>query len=71
MLSGKNNIWQHLNERGILNNQFADMIMEEVHILASDKTPEILLDPEGTIRIKGRGLSAMRTEPSDRILEVD
>lgn len=45
------------------------MIMEEVHILASDKTPEIFLDPEGTIRIKGRGISAMSSEPTDRILK--
>jgi hypothetical protein len=45
------------------------MIMEEVHILSSDKTPEVLLDPEGTIRIKGRGLSVMKTEFSNQILE--
>jgi len=45
------------------------MIMEEVHILSTDKTPEVLLDPAGTIRIKGRGLSVMKTESSDQILE--
>ena len=32
------------------------MIMDEVHILPTDKTPEILLNPKGFIKIKGRAI---------------
>jgi hypothetical protein len=45
------------------------MVIAEIHILASEKTPEIFLDPEGTIRIKGRGMSAMKSEQTDRIMK--
>lgn len=45
------------------------MILGEVHILPSDKTPEIFLNPEGTIRIRGRGLSVSRTHETDQILD--
>jgi hypothetical protein len=45
------------------------VIMKEVHILPSEKTPEIYLNPEGTIRIEGRGLSVNRTHITDQILE--
>jgi hypothetical protein len=33
------------------------MIIEEVHILPTDNTPEILLNPDGIIKIKGRALT--------------
>ncbi len=45
------------------------MDTEEVHILPSDKTPEIILNPEGTIRIQGRGLSVHKSEVNDQILD--
>lgn len=45
------------------------MIIGEVHILPSEKTPEIFLNPEGTIRIKGRGLSINKNHINDQILE--
>jgi len=41
---------------------------DEVHIMPSDKTPEVFLDPEGIIKISGRGLSVHRTEVTDQIL---
>lgn len=43
--------------------------MEEIHILPSEKTPEIFLNPEGIIRIQGRGLSFNRTHDTDQILD--
>lgn len=55
--------------RGICSNQFSDMVIGEVHILPSDKTPEVFLDPEGTIRIKGRGLSVNSTHFIDQIID--
>jgi hypothetical protein len=33
------------------------MILDEVHILPTDNTPEVLLNPEGIIKIKGRALT--------------
>ncbi len=44
------------------------MVTDEVHILPSDKTPEVILNPEGTIRIQGRGLSVHRSEVNDMII---
>jgi hypothetical protein len=44
------------------------MILDELHIQPTDKTPEIFLDPEGTIKIKGRGLIVNRTELPDIVL---
>jgi hypothetical protein len=44
------------------------MTIGEVHILPSDKTPEVLLNPEGTIKIRGRGLTVNRNEVPDQIL---
>jgi hypothetical protein len=43
--------------------------MKELHILPSEKTPEIYLNPDGTFRIEGRGLSVNRTHITDQILE--
>jgi hypothetical protein len=51
------------------NNHSEDMIIGEVHILPSDKTPEVFLNPEGTIRIKGRGLNVTKTHFTDQILD--
>ena len=45
------------------------MIADAVHILPTDKSPEVYLNPEGTIHIKGRGAIVNRTELSDQILE--
>ena len=44
------------------------MVLEEVHILPTDKTPEILLDPNGNIKFKGRGLIVNNTEVPEEIL---
>jgi hypothetical protein len=44
------------------------MIIEEVHILPTDNTPEILLNPEGIIKIKGRALTVNTTEVPKQIL---
>jgi hypothetical protein len=33
------------------------MIIDEVHILPTDSTPEVLLNPEGIIKINGRALT--------------
>ena len=44
------------------------MIIDNVHILPSDKTPEVFLNPEGTITIKGRGLTVNKNEVPDQIL---
>jgi len=43
------------------------MIINEVHILPTEKTPEVLLNPEGIIKIKGRGLMVNKTEVSEQI----
>lgn len=37
------------------------MILEKVHILPTDQTPEVILNPDGIIKIKGRGLVVNRT----------
>jgi hypothetical protein len=44
------------------------MIMEEIHILPSDKTPEIFLNPLGTIIIRGRGLSVKDSQITEQII---
>jgi hypothetical protein len=31
------------------------MVMDVLHILPTDRTPEVLFDPNGNLRIKGRG----------------
>jgi hypothetical protein len=54
---------------GILNDQFLFMGTDVVHIMPSDKTPEVFLNPEGIIKISGRGLSVHRTEVTDQILD--
>lgn len=44
------------------------MIIDEVHILPSEKTPEVFLNPEGIITIRGRGLTLNKNEAPDQIL---
>jgi hypothetical protein len=36
-------------------------MIDKVHIPATHKTPEVLLDPEGIIKIKGRAIDESRT----------
>ena len=44
------------------------MSLAKLYIKPSSRTPEVLLDPEGIIKISGRGLSAHRTEIPGQIL---
>lgn len=44
------------------------MSMDAVHILPTNKTPDILLNPEGTIKIRGRAIDESRTKFSDQIM---
>jgi hypothetical protein len=44
------------------------MSLAKLYIKPSSRTPEILLDPDGIIKISGRGLSAHRTEIPGQIL---
>jgi hypothetical protein len=37
------------------------------HILATDKTPEVILDGEGTLSIKGRAMALNKTAPSEKL----
>jgi hypothetical protein len=46
---------------------FEKMVIDEIHILPTDKTPEFILSPEGIIKIKGRGLFGSKTEVSKEI----
>jgi hypothetical protein len=41
---------------------------EEVHILPTNTTPEILLNPKGIIKIKGRAIDESRTKFPEQIL---
>jgi hypothetical protein len=40
----------------------------EVHILSTNTTPEILLNPKGIIKIKGRAIDESRTKFPEQIL---
>ena len=44
------------------------MITNEVHILPTKKTPEVLLNPKGTIKIKGRAMDESRTGVPEQIM---
>ncbi len=44
------------------------MVKEEIHILSTHNTPEVLFSPEGIIKIKGRALSADNTEFPEQIM---
>lgn len=43
------------------------MNLEKVHILPTANTPEVLLNPEGHIKIKGRGLVINKIEIPEQI----
>jgi hypothetical protein len=43
------------------------MKIEVVHILPTDKTPEVLLNPAGIIKITGRAIDESKTKFSDQI----
>jgi hypothetical protein len=45
-----------------------ELITEEVHILPTNKTPEVLLNPEGIIKIKGRAIDESRTGSPEQIM---
>jgi len=38
------------------------MKIEEVNILPADYSPEVLLNPDGVIKIKGRGMVELRKD---------
>jgi hypothetical protein len=44
------------------------MEIEEVHILPTNRTPEYFLNPDGNIKIKGRGVVVNLTEISPQIM---
>jgi hypothetical protein len=44
------------------------MSIAAVHILPSSKTPEVFLNPEGSIKIIGRAIDETRTKFSEQIL---
>jgi hypothetical protein len=44
------------------------LAQEIIHILPTYKTPEVLLDPHGTVKIKGRLIDESRTKGPDQIL---
>jgi hypothetical protein len=44
------------------------MNIEVVHILPTNQTPEVLLKPEGIIKIKGRAIDENRTKFSGQIM---
>ena len=44
------------------------MITDEIHILPTNKTPEVLLNSEGIIKIKGRAIDESRTGVPEQIM---
>jgi hypothetical protein len=44
------------------------MSIAEVHILPTNKTPEVFLNPQGKIKIIGRAIDESRTKFSEQIL---
>jgi hypothetical protein len=45
------------------------MQISKLHILPTDNTPEIILDPEGIIKIKGRGMVLNNIGVSGQIMD--
>lgn len=43
--------------------------MDKVHILPTNKTPEVLLNPAGIIKIKGRAIDESRTGVPEQIMQ--
>jgi hypothetical protein len=44
------------------------MVTGKIHILPANNTPEFLFNPEGTIKIKGRGMFGATDEVSEQIM---
>jgi len=44
------------------------MRLNKIHILPTEKTPEVILDPEGIIRISGRSLVLNKTGVPEQIM---
>ena len=44
------------------------MNIDVVHILPTNKTPEVLLNPEGNIKLSGRAIDESRTKFSEQIM---
>jgi hypothetical protein len=44
------------------------MIIDEVHILPTKNIPEVFLNPDGIIKIKGRALTVNTTEVPEQIM---
>lgn len=44
------------------------MGIDIVHILPTNKTPEVFLNPDGIVKIKGRAIDESRTKFSEQIL---
>jgi hypothetical protein len=45
------------------------MILSEIHILPTENTPEIILSPEGIIKIKGRAVTVYNPEFIKQVIE--
>jgi hypothetical protein len=43
--------------------------MDKVHILPTNKTPEVLLNPAGIIKIKGRAIDESRTGVPEQVMQ--
>ena len=46
------------------------MILEEFHILPTENSPEVILNPEGIIKIKGRGMVVNKTSVPERSMKL-
>jgi len=44
------------------------MVISKLHILPTDNTPEVFLNPDGIIKIKGRGMVANKTNVPEEII---
>jgi hypothetical protein len=44
------------------------MSIDIVHILPTNKTPEVFLNPDGIVKIKGRAIDESRTKFSEQIM---
>jgi hypothetical protein len=53
----------------VINILLEEMIPGEIHILPTDNTPEVLLNPDGIIKIKGPALTVNTTEVPEQILK--
>jgi hypothetical protein len=49
-------------------NSYMRMGLNKIHILPTEKTPEIILDPEGIIKISGRSLVLNKTSVSEQMM---